>query len=463
MTRALFRLWPQSLAGRLAIWLVAALAVAQFGIAAVFRGQQDAVVEEMAHGQAMTQTVTLARLLSQYPRDEAAKLAAAFRSRLSCAEIVDGPPTARAMTAQEQRLADVFVAMLHGVKAGVPQVAIQSLSAEAPPCSGDADLRSPHTHFDLVSRFVDVVTTVPLDDGRTLTMRVAVEAPHAWTRRTALSFALSCLAAALVAFAVARAQTRSLAALAEASERFGRGETVAPLATDGPSEVAAAARAFNTMQERLGAYLRDRLKLLAGIGHDLRTPLTTLRLKAEFIDDEAARADIVKTIDEMTAITEATLAFSRAEATSEATASVDLATLVAEVAEPFRLAGEEVAVEAAPLPYACRAVALKRALRNLVENALRYGGNARIVLRREADAVVLAVEDDGPGVPEDQIEEAFKPFVRLEASRSVETGGLGLGLAIARSVVTAHGGALTLQNRQEGGLRAEIRLPRQSS
>jgi signal transduction histidine kinase len=293
-------------------------------------------------------------------------------------------------------------------------------------------------------------------------MRTVVAAPGGWSRATLMSFLLSCLTVTVVAIIAVRTQTGSLRALADASERLGRGETVAPLMTSGPSEVAAATRAFNTMQERLSLFIRDRLKLLAGISHDLRTPLTTLRLKAEFIEDETVRDDIVATIEELTVIAEATLAFTRAEATTEATEAIDLRGLVGEVTEAFRLGGADVVV--APFPsviYPCRPVALKRALRNLIENAVRYGGNALVSAVAQQDAVTIAVEDDGPGLPPDQIEDAFQPFVRLEPSRSTETGGIGLGLAIARSIVKAHGGTLTLTNRPEGGLRAEIRLPLQ--
>jgi len=161
-------------------------------------------------------------------------------------------------------------------------------------------------------------------------------------------------------------------------------------------------------------------------------------------------------------IAEATLAFTRAEATTEATEAIDLHNLLGEVAEAFCLAGADVVVVPFPsLTYACRPVALKRALRNLIENAVRYGGKARVSAVTHQDAVTIAVEDEGPGLPPEQIEEAFQPFVRLEPSRSTETGGIGLGLAIARSIVRAHGGSLILVNRPEGGLRAEIRLPLQ--
>ena len=291
-------------------------------------------------------------------------------------------------------------------------------------------------------------------------MTTGARAPGLWSGGAVASFLVSCLAVGGVVFFAVRGQTRSLRALAHAAEKLGRGETVEALPTNGPAEVAASARAFNTMQARLSEYLRDRLKLLAGVSHDLRTPLTTLRLKAEFVEDEAQRADLIASIDEMTAISEATLAFTRADAAGEATQRVDLTALIAEVAEPFKLAGERVEIAPAPpLSYLCRPVALKRALRNLVENAIRYGGGAAISLDRRLQTLVIAVEDEGPGVPEGLIEEAFKPFVRLEGSRSAETGGIGLGLAIARSVVKAHGGSLTLKNRAQGGLRAEVRLP----
>jgi signal transduction histidine kinase len=302
---------------------------------------------------------------------------------------------------------------------------------------------------------------VPLADGRTLTMRTAIGVPSGWNPAAILSFLLSSLAVASVAIVSVRLQTRALRALADASDRFGRGETVPPLRTAAPAEVAAAIGAFNTMQARLNLFLRDRIRLLAGISHDLRTPLTTLRLKAEFIDDEAVRDDLVRTIDELTVICEATLAFTRAEATTEPTTTVDLADLVEQVSEAFRLAGGDVTVaRIPPIGVACRPVALKRAVRNLVENALRYGERARISASQDPDAgVTITVEDDGPGLRPDQIEDAFLPFVRLEPSRSTETGGIGLGLAIARSIVKAHGGTLTLANLPAGGLRAEIRLP----
>lgn len=465
------RLVPNSLAGRLVLLLIAALALAQTALVILLHGEQDRVVEEIAHGQALNQTVTLARLLTRYPAAEGDRLAEAFGSRLSCARVSVETPPIEAMNAAEQVLAGLLGSMLHGVATGMPNVAIGPMDPDEHPCQQDLG-RPPDRSGEFTGarrvqalrhgrgKLAAVEIVVPLGDGRWLTTRMAVAIPSGWNRITILSFVLSSLAVAAAAILGVRAQTQSLARLAEASERFGRGEHVEPLSANGPREVAAASIAFNTMQARLSDYLRDRLKLLAGISHDLRTPLTTLRLKAEFIDDEGVRDGLVATIDELAAICEATLAFSRAEATAEPTVEIDLRVLAGDVVEAARLAGAEASLALSPpLPYLCRPVALKRALQNLVENALRYGGTARVSVTREGGRTLIRVDDDGPGLPADRIEEAFKPFVRLEASRSTETGGIGLGLAIARSIVAAHGGSLSLVNRPEGGLRAEIGLP----
>ncbi|MEJ1160595.1 ATP-binding protein [Prosthecomicrobium sp. N25] len=471
------RLWPRGLAGRLVLLLTVALAAAQAAFALAMWGQQDVLVAELARGQALRETVALARLLRRYPPADGEALAEAFGSRQSCARLTSGPaPPGEPMSAAESELARTLGAMLHGVGAGDPQVSIEPVGASRNPCEGLGPVRRrppgdeasgaarPPAEPPGVpgrARVAAVALSVPLGDGRGLTVRTTVDVPARWTWATFLSFVLSSLAVAGVVVVAVAVQTRSLRTLADASDRLGRGEAVAPLDPRGPREVQAAIEAFNTMQARLGQFLQDRLRLLAGISHDLRTPLTTLRLKAEFVEDEAVRDDLVKTIEELAAICEATLAFTRAEAAAEETQTIDMASLLAEVVEPFRLAGAPVSLDApGPAPLACRPVALRRALRNLVDNALRYGKTARIRLERAPDgAVSVTVEDDGPGLPEDRIEDAFQPFVRLDASRNPETGGIGLGLAIARSIVRAHGGSLTLANRPAGGLAAVVRLP----
>ncbi|MDI4655463.1 HAMP domain-containing protein [Xanthobacter autotrophicus] len=477
MNRLARMVWPRSLAGRLVLLLVATLAIAQLLLITVLQTQNDSVIVGIVRGQALSQTVTLVRLIETMEPEDVNRLTNAFESRGFCAWVSSRPPDPRSMTRAEESLANLLARRLHGVARDRPEVHIDTDGTFDRNCperpaddtpwlrreagSGSATATTQGTPQGQRPGFGAVALSVPLSDQRWLHLKALVSLPGIWNRATLLSFLISSLAVSCVTIACVRLQTRSLRSLADASERLGRGETVTALDLRGPAEVAAATLAFNTMQQRLSQFMHDRMRLLAAISHDLRTPLTTLRLKAEFVDDQEVRADIVATIDELVAICEATLAFTRAEAISEDTQTVDLDALCADVVEEFASVGADAQMTAgSPCLLPCRPVALRRALRNLLDNAVRYGRSARVsVLRPGPGTVTIRVEDAGPGLAEDLIEEAFKPFVRLEPSRSNETGGMGLGLAIARSIVKAHGGELTLANRPGGGLKAEIVLP----
>lgn len=308
---------------------------------------------------------------------------------------------------------------------------------------------------------VSLVISTQLADGRWLNTDVSFRRPPLqWAWPSVLSMALTALAIIAVVTLTLGRMTRSLKALAAAAQRFSRGARPELLESRGPREVRQATAAFNAMQEKLSRFVADRTRLLASISHDLRTPITAMRLRVELLEDSETRRKLIEMLEEMQRMAEATLAFAKEEAAEEPPRKLDLAALVESLAEDFADMGADVtALPAERSVYECRPVALKRAIRNLVENAVRYGERARIGLTREAGALVVSVEDDGPGLPPEKIEEVFEPFVRVETSRSRETGGVGLGLSIARSIVRAHGGELTLTNRPEGGLRAEIRLP----
>ena len=283
-------------------------------------------------------------------------------------------------------------------------------------------------------------------------------APDRSATVSALATAAFTIAVALV---MVRRITRPLRALATSADAFGRGESPPPLPVRGPVEVRRTAQAFNLMRERLRRFVADRTRMLAAVGHDLRTPITSLRLRAEFVGDEETRTRILETLDEMQRMVEATLTFTREETSSEETRVVDLGALVESVCADLVDLGREVEVsvgERVTLP--CRPVGLKRAVRNLVENAVAYGSRARVAiqcLRRQR--VAVTIDDDGPGIPEAELERVFEPFTRLEPSRSALTGGMGLGLAIARTIARAHGGDIRLANRPGGGLRATLTLP----
>jgi signal transduction histidine kinase len=277
-------------------------------------------------------------------------------------------------------------------------------------------------------------------------------------------FILSLAVMAVIILAVAgwavRRVTAPLGVLARAAERLGKDVGAEPLAEVGTAEIRQASHAFNEMQERLGRLIENRTRMLAAISHDLRTPLTLLRLRAEAVENPDNRGKMLATIAEMDAMIAATLAFARDETAAEPRRRTDLTALVASIVDDMGDAGLPVAMQPAePVIYECQPGALRRALTNLLDNAVKYGKHAQVTVRPTLQTIEIVIDDEGPGIPEDELVRVFQPFYRAEESRSRETGGIGLGLAIALTVVQAHGGRLTLTNRPAGGLRACIILP----
>jgi signal transduction histidine kinase len=311
-----------------------------------------------------------------------------------------------------------------------------------------------------------MLVSLRLPDGEWLNLGIRLTPPRPWHSETFLAaFALMTVAAMGLIFWATRRLTRPVRQLAEAADRLGRDVNAPPLPEDGPREVATAAHAFNTMAERIRRFVQDRTQMLAAISHDLRTPITRMRLRAEFVEDEEIRAKMLADLAEMEAMVNASLAFARDEAALEPTVPLDIAALARTVLDEASDAGDappEAFAYSGPerLTVRARPIALKRALSNLVQNALRYGGAARIRIEPPAGGMVrILVEDDGPGIPPALLEEVFQPFRRLEDSRNRETGGSGLGLAIARNIARGHGGDVTLENREGGGLSAILSLP----
>ncbi len=258
-----------------------------------------------------------------------------------------------------------------------------------------------------------------------------------------------------------RRMTRPLRALAQAARAAGRGDRSARVTECGASELREAAGAFNDMQRRIAGFEAERMRMLAAVGHDLRTPITGLRLRAELLEAEDQRDDMIRMLDDMAVMAEGLLHAASAGAAiapgglAEAVCPTDLDALLA------RLCAERGMdyAGAHPLVLPLRPVAIGRALGNILDNAQRYAGGARVQLHRGPSAAVIRVKDDGPGIPDSLIGRVTEPFVRGEASRNADTGGTGLGLCIAQDIIRAHGGTLVLANRPEGGLIVEIRLP----
>jgi len=265
----------------------------------------------------------------------------------------------------------------------------------------------------------------------------------------------------LASVLVVRWITKPLRRLAAAAEGFGKGAAPVPMPEDGPREVQDAARAFNAMQARIHRLVSDRTQALAAVSHDLRTPIQRLRLRAGFLDDAEAQRSIDADLDEMEAMVEATLAFLSGDADGEEPRPTDLAAVLRTLCDDAADRGGAVAYTGPDRALLrLRPVAAKRAFANLIDNAVKYGGAARVALRDSPAAAVVTVEDDGPGIPEAAMATVFEPFRRLEASRNRGTGGTGLGLTIARRAVEGHGGTIALANRPGGGLLVTVRLPR---
>ncbi len=309
---------------------------------------------------------------------------------------------------------------------------------------------------------VEMRLSIALSDGGWLNVATRFHRPPLqWPWAATVSFAVTAAATIAVAlwFLLSRI-TGPLARLSTAADRLGRGEDVPELREAGPTEVRELTVTFNRMQARLTRFVADRTRLLAALGHDLRSPLTAMRVRAEMVDDDETRERLIATIEEMREMVEATLAFARGVTVAEASEPVDLAALLADLTAEIEETGTSVTLSAAPGTVArVRPTALRRALRNLVDNACRYGGGAEVSLEATGQEARIVVTDRGPGIPDADLERAFDPFVRLEASRSRDTGGTGLGLSIARTIGQAHGGDLRLANRPEGGLAATLSLP----
>jgi signal transduction histidine kinase len=258
-----------------------------------------------------------------------------------------------------------------------------------------------------------------------------------------------------------RRVTAPLAALSAAAEQLGNNLNASPMLETGTVETRQASHAFNTMQARLRGLIENRTRMLAAISHDLRTPLTLLRLRAENVENRQERDKMLATIAEMESMVAVSLQFARDEAASEIRRPTDIVALAQSVVHDMADAGLPVKIQPAePIVYNCRPDALKRAIRNLLENAVKYGKTACVTIETTPKTIDIIIDDEGPGIPEHEFSRVFDPFYRLEGSRSRETGGVGLGLAIAQSIVQSHRGELVLSNRPAGGLRAQISLPR---
>ncbi len=304
-----------------------------------------------------------------------------------------------------------------------------------------------------------IQTIVPIDKT-TMLSSVLLRAPEPWPMEIFVAAVVAIILASLGAALVARRVVRPLSELTNAAAAMATGTGTPHVNEEGPADVRNAAIAFNAMASKVTRTLESQRHLLSAVGHDLRTPLTAMRINLEFVADDELRDGLMRNLEELQALTEQVLAAAKG-AGGETRRNVDLSALVESLCTDLDEIGEPVHwVNHSPAPISCRPNEIKRAVRNLVENAVAYGHKADVRIADNGDGYDVLVEDEGPGIPEDDRQRVFEPFVRLESSRNEATGGTGLGLTLVKAIAEGHGGAVMLETRPGGGLRARMHLPR---
>jgi len=463
-------LLPRSLFSRLVLVLLTGLVIAQllsFAIHMHERGQLLSQASGMQSAQRITDIVKLLESLTPTERRRMVQVLSAPPLTIS---LDQSPLTVRNEDPDKGARAALFGAMLRRFLAdGWPVVVnvtdgmpfrpgetrgLKGLEMKGGDWMPPRMLHSPQPGLSFVAQ-------ARLHDGTLVTFdsRQSTETAN-WPYRLLLSLVVLLAAVIGVSLIAVRWATRPINALADAAEELGRNINRPPLLEKGPMEVARAARAFNTMQARLIRYLQDRTRILAAMSHDLKTPVTRLRLRSELLEDPRLREKFTKDLEEMESMVGATLDIMRGLETDELVKPVDVMALLESLQADMLEMGGQIKIEGSLLkPYPGKPQALRRCLTNLLDNAIKYGKSALVIVDDNDDRLEIRIRDEGPGLPQPELEKVFDPFYRLEGSRNRNTGGTGLGLTIARSIAENHGGKLTLRNRAEGGLEASLTMP----
>jgi signal transduction histidine kinase len=460
---------PKSLFGQTLLILFAGLIVSHVVGSRIYTADREQAVRAVGSFAAAQRIANLTRLVQEAPLEWHERIVAAlsdqtFRVLLSSEPPAIGPESDDTLVAQAIR--EFLIDQLSLDSARQPRVS--ALLPDSPviggwhPMMGHGPMMHGFGAFGMFGAFRNLQVAVPLRDGQWLSFVTALpESGPSFSRQFLLSMEIMAIIILAVSGGVVRRVTAPLASLSAAAERLGNDLNAPPMPETGTIETRQASHAFNTMQARLRGLIENRTRMLAAISHDLRTPLTLLRLRTENVENSTEREKMLATIAEMDAMVATTLAFARDEATVEIRRPTDLAALVQSIVDDMADTGLPVTMERAePVVHNCRPVALKRAIRNLIDNAVKYGKKANVAIKPTPKSIEIAIDDEGPGIAEQELSRVFEPFYRVEESRSRENGGVGLGLAIALSTVQAHGAEIILSNRPAGGLRAAVVLPK---
>jgi signal transduction histidine kinase len=465
------RVLPRTLIGSTLVVVAAGLVLAQVASIAVNLLDRGGSVYRLSVQQLALRIAETARILNRLPPPERAKVADEVNSsslRLTLSrEAFKTDRDYEEFTEYEAAFAEQIQRAIGAplrTTVEITELPKKRRTANAePPAHGPLELWVARNFYFLLPHPFVVVAQVVLDDGTTAIFLAQVpQEPLGRLTRLVPHLLLWVLIFFALAAVAVRLITRSLDRLAQAADRIGANPEGPPVAESGPTEVRRVIRAFNRMQEQVRAYVLERTRLLGAISHDLRTPLTRMRLRAELLPDRELREKFVRDLTEMEALAGSALDFTRSLGAEARPEPVDVGALLESVSEDWRETGGQVTVAGAPrAALSGHPEALRRCLNNLIENALRYGGRAHLQVEDDVDALRIAVGDEGPGIPEAELERVFEPFFRLEPSRNRASGGAGLGLSIARNIARWHGGDVRLRNRATGaGLIAELWLPR---
>lgn len=453
----MMRFWPATLRGRLVLTLLAGLALAQALAATILLRDRAEALSEARGVSAVQRIAGVIQVLDRLDPEARRDMVQVFDGEQLSVEL--GGPLPDGDTESSYR--EHFVARAVQRQIDHPQPVKVTLSRP----SGQPLPAAYHERGGLRQQAargsVMIEAATQLADGSSIRISHQLGPERTgWPRRLLLTLVVLVGAVIALVLVGVRWLTRPLGLLAAAADDLGRDIHRAPLAETGPVEVRRAAVAFNAMQARLLAYLRERERTVAAISHDLRTPLTRLRLRVTLIDDAELRDKMDRDLEEMEKLTTVALDYLRGAGAEEPVTTVDVMALLDSLQSDQEEAGHVVSVKGqVRSSLAARPLALKRLVQNLVDNAVKYGDRAEISVSEAGGELRIVIADPGPGIPEDQLTDVLEPFYRLEQSRSRTTGGSGLGLAVARDIAHLHGGKLVLRNRRPSGLEAIVTLP----
>jgi len=445
--------WPRTLSAQLVVLTTVAVLASNLAVGLWFETSQELLTASSQTERIADRAASAATLLSGIPAHEREQAVHAMSSGLWYFHLQYGRDDPRPMNPEEAKLAQRIRGMLQPQRAKFP-VSVSMHRGEFPANPNQAQPKP------RLGEIIEIV--LPVVRNTQLVMLFLRPPLPTWPAETVIAGIVALLTSVAAAAFIARRVVKPLSQLAASASEAARGGAATRVPEEGPEDIRRAAHAFNAMTDQVTRTLASQRQLLSAVGHDLRTPITAMRINTEFVDDSDIRARLEANLEELQDLTEAVLSAARGVGWGQMR-KIDLAALMESLCSDLDEMGEPVSWEThTAAPFTCRPNEIRRALRNLIENAIAYGKRAQVSMQADPQSYEIVVEDDGPGIPDKDRVRVFEPFVRLEASRSAETGGSGLGLTLVKAIAEGHGGAIRLENRSGGGLRARLSLPREA-